>query len=193
VARYTDPPKLIQGLHNLAGEGLLELLSESRPHVMDGPWLPWDKLRHRSRPSRWNEAQWWAGIKLNRTGLMRPLPLKDSDGRNFQFALPDSALQRIERINREASGQIAVPELVVNPGSRDGYLMRSLMEEAITSSQLEGAVTTRAVAKEMLRTGRAPRDESERMIVNNYRAMERIRSLRAEKIGSSAKAGALVS
>jgi len=124
---------------------------------------------------------------------MRPLPLKDSDGRNFQFALPDSALQRIERINREASGQIAVPELVVNPGSRDGYLMRSLMEEAITSSQLEGAVTTRAVAKEMLRTGRAPRDESERMIVNNYRAMERIRSLRAEKIGSSAKAGALVS
>jgi len=28
------------------------------------------------------------------------------------------------------------------------------MEEAITSSQLEGAATTREVAKEMIRTGR---------------------------------------
>jgi Fic family protein len=50
-----------------------------------------------------------------------------------------------------------------------------LIEEAITSSQLEGAVTTRQVAKEMIRTGRTPRDRSEQMVLNNYRAMQHIR------------------
>ncbi len=45
----------------------------------------------------------------------------------------------------------------------------------MTSSQLEGASTTRVVAKEMLRTGRQPRDRSEAMIFNNYHAMHKIR------------------
>jgi len=48
------------------------------------------------------------------------------------------------------------------------------MEEAIRSSQLEGASTTRSIAKDMIRTQRFPRDKSERMILNNYLAMERI-------------------
>ena len=44
------------------------------------------------------------------------------------------------------------------------YLVNSLMEEAIRSSQLEGATTTRRVAKELLRSGREPKDRGERMI-----------------------------
>jgi Fic family protein len=73
------------------------------------------------------------------------------------------------------------------PGRRCGedsqrYLISSLIEEAITSSQLEGASTTRKVAAAMLRSGRKPRDLSERMIFNNYRAMEHLRSLREVKL-----------
>jgi len=56
------------------------------------------------------------------------------------------------------------------------------MEEAIASSQIEGAATTRKVAKEMLRTGRRPRDISETMILNNYRAIMRIGELRDEPL-----------
>src|SRR5205807_459844 len=50
-----------------------------------------------------------------------------------------------------------------------------LIEESISSSQLEGAVTTTRVAAEMLRSGRKPRDKSERMILNNYLAMKLIK------------------
>lgn len=66
---------------------------------------------------------------------------------------------------------------VVTSEKRAGrrFLVNSLMEEAIRSSQLEGATTSRVVAKEMLRSGREPRDRSERMILNNYRALEFIR------------------
>ncbi len=49
------------------------------------------------------------------------------------------------------------------------------MEEAIASSQLEGATTTRKVAKEMLRKNRSPSNHSERMIVNNYQTMSFIK------------------
>lgn len=45
------------------------------------------------------------------------------------------------------------------------------MEEAIASSQLEGAHTTRKAAKRMLLEKRKPRNESEQMIVNNYEGM----------------------
>jgi Fic family protein len=57
------------------------------------------------------------------------------------------------------------------------------MEEAITSSQLEGANTTRKEAKRMLQEGRKPRNIDERMIMNNYRAMKTIEeSLKNERL-----------
>jgi Fic family protein len=57
-----------------------------------------------------------------------------------------------------------------------------LMEEAIRSSQLEGATTSRAVAKDMLRSGRQPQTRSERMIVNNYRASEFMREALGDEL-----------
>jgi Fic family protein len=53
-------------------------------------------------------------------------------------------------------------------------VVNSLIEEAIASSQLEGAATTRRVAKEMIRSGRPPADRSEQMILNNFKTMQRI-------------------
>lgn len=58
---------------------------------------------------------------------------------------------------------------------RDRVLIDSLMEEAIATSQIEGAVTTRRVAKELLRSGRKPKDRSEQMVVNGYRTIRLIR------------------
>lgn len=71
---------------------------------------------------------------------------------------------------------------MTNPGTRDRYLVNSLIEEAINSSQLEGASTPRRVAKEMIRAGRTPRDRDERMIFNNYHAMRRIGEIRGERL-----------
>jgi Fic family protein len=73
---------------------------------------------------------------------------------------------------------VGLPEPITNPQTKDKYLIRSLMEEAITSSQLEGAATTRDVAKEMIRTGRQPHGKDEQMIFNNYVTMQRISKLK---------------
>jgi len=74
----------------------------------------------------------------------------------------------------------SLPDAVTHPSSRNEYVISTLIQEAITSSQLEGAVTTREVAKEMLRSGRQPRDQSESMILNNYRTMQRIMEVRGQ-------------
>ncbi len=70
----------------------------------------------------------------------------------------------------------------MTPGGRDQFIVRSLVEEAITSSQLEGASTTRRVAVELLSTGRDPRTKSERMILNNYRAMRQVTELSSDPL-----------
>lgn len=96
-------------------------------------------------------------------------------GRPFTFAMTDTVQRLVHELDRDASGRIELPEPVTDRATRDRYIVHSLIEEAITSSQLEGAATTRLVAKEMIRTGRDPRTPDERMIVNNYRALEWIR------------------
>ena len=137
-----------------------------------GQYLHWEELRHRAAPEGCTHEQWWAAISLARTGIRRNLPLHDSKGKAFGFAMTDTAQRAVHEIDRDASGQISLPEDVVTEGNRDHYIVSSLIEEAFRSSQLEGASTTRRVAKEMVSTGRDPRNQSERMIFNNFRAME---------------------
>lgn len=135
----------------------------------------WDDLVRREPPAGLTHEQWWAALKLPRLTGTRPIALRSVDGRPFVFTLPDAVLERLLVIDQQAAGRIAATDDVVNPATRDRYVISSLTEEAITSSQLEGASTTRRVARELLRTGRPPRTASERMIVNNYQAMQFVR------------------
>ncbi|MBF6621083.1 MAG: Fic family protein [Patulibacter sp.] len=94
----------------------------------------------------------------------------------LHFGLPGRAQRLLHFVDQHCAGEIASDAVVTSDGAaRCRYLENSLMKEAIRPSQLEGATTSRLAAKEMLRTGRAPADRSERMIVNNYRGMEFIR------------------
>jgi Fic family protein len=145
--------------------------------------MPWDHLRYRRPPEGLTSEDWWLISKLSRQGMMRPLPLDATVGGPFTYALPDEVLRGIEIVDKHLSGRIGVPEPVTHDApSRARYVVTSLIEEAITSSQLEGAATTHRVAKDMLRTGRRPRTRDERMILNNYNAMQRVGEVRDEEL-----------
>ena len=147
-----------------------------------GEYAPWDKVRHLDPPAGLDHEAWWLGIKLARRSIARPLPLRDKQGRNATLAVTDAMQRRLHFIDREAAGSIHGLDRSEGPRSGDRYLVRSLIEEAMTSAQLEGASTTREVAKELLRTGRAPRDVSERMIFNNYAVMQQLRDWQREAL-----------
>ncbi len=62
------------------------------------------------------------------------------------------------------------------------HLRNSIIEESITSSQIEGAITTRQVAKEMLQKKRSPRNKSEQMIANNFETIQHVLEIKNEKL-----------
>jgi len=138
-------------------------------------YLHWDQLRRKPPPEGVTHHEWWQLIKLARLPLRHHLPLRDPSSEAFTFGMTDTVQRHVHEIDRDASGRIELPEDVTNKATRDRYIVSSLIEEAIRSSQLEGASTTRQVAKEMIRTKRAPRTVSERMILNNFHAMEWVR------------------
>lgn len=88
----------------------------------------------------------------------------------------------LHQIDGDAAGAIRGSEQITNPDLRETCLIKSLFEESIASSQLEGAATTREVAREMLRQRRSPKDRSEQMIYNNYDAMRFVRQLGSEPL-----------
>jgi Fic family protein len=142
--------------------------------TIGGSYPHWDEIRRKAPPAGLTRGEWWLGIKLARSNGMRSIPLRGVDGEPFRYLLTDECLEVLHWIDQTGGGQILVSEGVTTNADRGRYIVNSLIEEAITSSLIEGAVATRRVAKEMLRTGRRPRDRSERMIANNYRAMTEI-------------------
>ncbi|MBV1858570.1 MAG: Fic family protein [Nannocystaceae bacterium] len=140
-----------------------------------GRYLHWDELRHREPPAGLSHEAWWGAFKLARNSASKPLGLQDPAGRAFSYSLPDQVLRSLHGIDSNSHGSIGMGGQLRSSQARDQYIVTSLMEEAITSSQLEGASTTRKAAKEMLRTKRKPRTKHEQMIFNNYRAMEWVR------------------
>ena len=175
-------PKPIDKLLAEHGDRLPAVLDKGFRPTVKGRYLHWDRLRQLDPPDDLSHEEWWLGVKLSRRGQSRSLPLRDTGGRPFFFMLPDRVQEALHRIDSQLRGRIGVSEQVANPDARDRFIIDSLIEEAITSSQLEGASTTRAAAKNMLRAGRRPRDRSERMIFNNYRAMEAVRGIRSEPL-----------
>lgn len=165
IMKAMDPQRIVEVIQAMA----------KAPNGKPG-YLHWDAVRHRKPPKGLTHEEWWFAIKLARGPLSRSLPLTDAEGRPFVYAMPDDVLRLLHYVDQHCSGEIAMPEVVrADEQARRHYLVNSLMEEAIRSSQLEGATTSRRVAKELLRSGREPKDRSERMIVNNYHALRFMR------------------
>jgi len=137
----------------------------------------WEKQRYRPTPDGLSPEMGWQAIKLARTSQVLSLPLLDERGRAFQYWLPNQAFEILHEVDRWGGTALALTdEGAPKIGEmRDRVVISSLMEEAIATSQIEGAVTTRKVAKEMLRTNRKPRNRSEQMIVNSYRTIQLLR------------------
>jgi Fic family protein len=177
------PPNIRDLLSNMSAQELLQVMSLQPGPLVNGRYLHWDELRHRPVPEGLSHEQLWAAVRMARQSQLKPLPLLlDKHGRPMRFAMPEPILRLLNYIDKNAAGQISLPDQLVSAHDRDQYIVHSLIEEAITSSQLEGASTTRLVAEAMLREGRKPQDRSERMIFNNFRAMQWIRAHKAEPL-----------
>lgn len=144
------------------------------------PYPHWDKLRRLPHPPGLSTEQWWLRLKLERRGDWLDLPLRDREGRPLGFTVPAAMQPALHRIDLRRADAQDTPGQLSRRDGRERFLADAWIEEAIRSSQLEGATTARETAKELLLSGRRPRDRSERMIADNYAGM---RFMREEMAG----------
>ena len=141
----------------------------SQVETLNRRYLHWEELR-RHKPLTADPLKIWILMKLFRQNTMRAIPFADW---RLGFNIGDACQRVLHNLDKTAGGSL-LGQLESVGQDRDRYILNALMEEAIASSQIEGAATTRRVAKKMLRENRRPRTRDERMIVNTYLTMKRV-------------------
>lgn len=159
-------------------ELFLNLLSKYRVTDSKGKYNHWDKFKWRvDRGDDENLA--WLATKIARKAISKPLTILQGQNESyFSYCIPNSLLAQLHQIDTMIGGGYTLSNndfLVSSDAEKDQYLVKSLMmEEAITSSQLEGASTTRKVAKQILEDNLKPKNKSQQMIVNNFLLMKEV-------------------
>ncbi len=123
----------------------------------------WDKIKYHT-PKGIEPEDFWAAIKYLRKTNYKLLQFYTC---TLSFFETNKMQEILHNIDMNFGGVLASSSIIPDK-NRQYYLLSSIMEEAIASSQMEGASTTRKVAKEMLRKQAKPKDKSQQMIVNNY-------------------------
>lgn len=141
-------------------------------------YVHWDELRRKKLPA--DPGAFWLLLKFLRSSQFRTIRIGPE---SFGFAVLERFQQALHLVDKSSpatfDGFMGMP-----PGetAKQQYLIDSLMEEAIASSRLEGAATTRDVAKKFLREQKHPRTDGERMILNNYLTILRLRKIRDQPL-----------
>ena len=161
-----NPPKITQSilaeelLSNLEKEKFVDCISK-----INNEYLYWSDVKYRAKFLDVDKEDLWKMVKYVR--MKTDVKINGFD--NIHFSLTNFMQRYCHEFDMNFGGSWGsfnfFPE---DKNSQELYLVSSIMEEAIASSQMEGAATTRKVAKDMLRKKISPRDKSQRMILNNY-------------------------
>ena len=129
----------------------------------------WDKVKYKKLPEGVTPQMLWANVKASRLRSM--ILVWEKYGVNLCIT---NKMQYMCHEFDMKFGSFWEVEGETQPVEKKYYLLSSLMEEAIYSSKMEGASTTRIVAKDMLRKKKSPQNKSQQMIVNNYTTIQYI-------------------
>ena len=175
---HVETYQISKPAHEIKPERFIELLlsgtdlSKYVAATTSPEYLYWDKVKYKPRPKGVTAEEFWALIKNMRDiSLTRvKTPIRDEKGRHFTWQPLPGMDYFLHEVDMQLGGAMA-SAIVEGDSARNRFISRGIMEEAIASSQLEGANTTRKAAKRMILESRKPLNRSEQMILNNYRAM----------------------
>ena len=145
-------------------------------HRYNERYLHWEELKHRKLPL--DPIIIWNLMKLSRALEAKSLKFGNWV---FKYNLIDEFQEKLHILDKPAAESLLI-SLEALHDNRRKYVISSLMEESIASSQIEGAATSREIAKRMLQENRKPKNKDEKMIVNNYVTMKHILDLKNEAI-----------
>ena len=150
----------------------------------DPEYHPWEWFLRHEPPAGFTQEEQWVAVRSHRQKTACALPFEMKDGKPFTYNLPEKLLRSVEEITAQTRDPKELDLKSTNLLTPKSFLLSTLVEEAIASSQLEGATTSRQRAKEMLQKGQPASNRSERMILNNYLTMQKIRDLKDRELTS---------
>ncbi|MCF5166402.1 Fic family protein [Pseudomonas congelans] len=138
-----------------------------------GRYLPFDKMRFRF-PKELDQALAWSVVKSARNKQLAPVISLGEPPQVCRFLYTPAMHIAVSACDQNTT--VAALEWMcskIGETKQLQYLLNDLVEdEAISSSQLEGAATTTKVAKDLLGRKRGPRTPDEKMIIGNFRMMQ---------------------
>ena len=157
-----DPQEMFDSLITPPHEEIVALVDK-----INEEYEYWDTVKYKKCTRKCSSKKLWTYVKVSRMrNMLSVWP---------QFSILLGITNQMQRICHEFDmnfGGSWGTSAIISGDSKEQYLVSSLMEEAIFSSQMEGAATTRQVAKEMLRKKMTPKDKSQQMIANNYQTIQ---------------------
>ncbi len=132
-------------------------------------YLYWDKVKYIA-PKGVDKQVLWHAVKIQRQLNAQCIKFGNY---KFYFTITKNMLALLHNFDMNLGGNLGTKGIIPTT-DKNYYLINSIMEEAIASSQMEGASTTRRIAKDMLRKKLKPTNKSQQMIVNNYETISRI-------------------
>ncbi len=139
-------------------------------------YLYWSELKYRIKDRETRELI-WSFMKFVRSEDYERVPFQQI---KMNYTSLSEFNKKLHYFDKQLAGNIG--SQTQSMGLEERYIISSLMEEAIASSVIEGASTTRKLAKQMLKSRRKPKSKSEKMIFNNYQTMEMVRDRKEEQL-----------
>ncbi len=156
---WKDSKWLNKGIKLLSDNNYKKIIEK-----INSKYLYWNKVKYKKTPDNIKPQILWSAVKFSRFIHSEKVRLGNY---TFQYNITNYIQKELHKFDMNVGGQSDF-RLDISPEEKKRYLIDSIMEEAIASSQIEGAVTTREKAKDMLLKNKNPRTKSEQMILNNF-------------------------
>jgi Fic family protein len=139
-------------------------------------YLYWDKIKYKTKDC--SPLALWSAVKMFRYLRANRVIFGKYD---FNYLITDYMQRALHQFDMHIGGTLG-SNIGIAETDKTKFMISSIMEEAISSSQMEGANTTRKKAKEMIQQEKKPKSKSEQMIMNNFITMKHIVEYKNEEI-----------
>lgn len=157
-----DKDKILSIMVKLQLQGVLKSIQDN--------YLYWDKLKYKFKSKKYSQEDLWAAVKLHR--FLNHKTQKFGN-HSFNYLVTDYIQNALHQFDMHIGGTLG-SNIGVAETDKTKFIISSIIEEAISSSQIEGAITTRVKAKKMIQQEQKPKNKSEQMIMNNFITMKHI-------------------
>ena len=155
-------------------EGLGNKFTEFLQVINEPHYLYWEEMKYKQMPEGLTPEEAWFLLRQFRNAVSRTTPIKTEKKDYFRWIRLPYVDEFLHKIDISSGGQIFTTMDALSESNKQKFISRGILEEAIASSQLEGAHTTRQAAKKMITEKREPRNKDEQMILNNYNTIVKI-------------------